>query len=104
MENHWTRFGPNHNLAHLQYLHMNGGTGGHYDIAEDLSGSSYLSSASKPVLNNEEASQNGTYFHEQRQEANALPATNPSQISAAEKQDFEVPRDPSCEPKPAKPM
>lgn len=45
-------------------MNANAGTGGNYDVHEDLSGSSYFSSASKPLLNNEEVSQNATYFQE----------------------------------------
>lgn len=51
-------------MAQLQFLNVHAGTGG-YDVPEDLSGSSYLSSASKPpLLGNEEVSQNATYFQE----------------------------------------
>jgi hypothetical protein len=46
------------------YMNVHAGTGG-YDVPEDLSGSSYLSSASKPpILINEEVSQNATFHQE----------------------------------------
>ena len=65
MEEHWARVAHSQHLAQLHtYMNANAGTGGNYDVPEDLSGSSYFSSASKPLLNNEEISQNATYFQE----------------------------------------
>jgi hypothetical protein len=48
----------------MPWQNVHGGTGGNYEVAEDLSGSSYLSSASKLITNQEEASQHANTFRE----------------------------------------